>query len=627
MTVIRAAGDAALLIEAEDLSVVHGLTSAIATERIRGVADIIPGAGTVLVVTEPGSWELGALAARLRGVLGGAKRRTPRQIPRGVLGGRTPRQAPRGLMPHEHPAAARTPVTEIPVSYDGPDLAEVARLAGLTVADVIARHSAAEYTVGWLGFSPGFGYLTGLDPALHLPRLAAPRIRVPAGSVAIAGPFAAVYPSASPGGWRLLGRSPARLWDPAREPPALLAPGMRVRFRPVSALPAPPSAFPPPAPTPPTPAPTDSPIPSAQPSPPDPPIHQASTPATPAPTGSWQQGSEGRGSLAGGREAAGIEVIRAGVLATVQDLGRPGYGHLGVPRSGAADAASLRLANRLVGNPEGAAGIELTLGGAVLRFGAGAWIAVTGARSTVRVSSPPADTPRAGDPRAGDPQAGPARVRVVGLDAPFYVPDGGELTVAVPVAGLRGYVAVRGGIGVPPVLGSRSSDALSGLGPAPLRPGDLLPLASAADCRDIAADLAPLPAMPSASPGGTELRVLPGPREDWFGKEALGILCGAPYQVTAASDRAGLRLDGPAIPRCRDGELPSEGMVTGALQVPPDGRPILFLADHPVTGGYPVIAVIASADIGPAAQLRPGDPVRFRAMRGTSLHDRHPPTT
>ena len=129
------------------------------------------------------------------------------------------------------------PAAEIGVVYDGPDLTDVAALTGLTVAEVIARHAAAVYQVGWLGFSPGFGYLTGLDPVLAtVPRLDSPRLSVPAGSVAIAGGLAAVYPAASPGGWRLLGRTSARLWDPGRARPALLSPGMTVRFRPADRL-------------------------------------------------------------------------------------------------------------------------------------------------------------------------------------------------------------------------------------------------------------------------------------------------------------------------------------------------------------------------------------------------------
>jgi KipI family sensor histidine kinase inhibitor len=517
----RAAGDAALLVEPDGPAA--ALAGALRAERISGVLDAVAGARTVLVITEPGSWDLGELAERVAAV----------PVPR--------------------PDPAGQALAEIPVRYDGPDLAEVARLTGRPASEVIARHAAREYTVGWLGFSPGFGYLTGLDPVLEVPRLATPRLRVPAGSVAIAGGLSAVYPSESPGGWRLLGRTTTALWNAGREPPALLASGMRVRFRPVRELPG--------------------------------------NPAGPAPAG----------PVPSARAAAVIEVVRPGPLATVQDLGRPALGHLGVPRSGAADAASLRRANQLAGNPPGAAGLEFTLGRAVLRFSRDALAAVTGAATAVTLASGPDQEP------IGVP-----------FDAAFGVPAGALLRIGAPATGLRTYLAVRGGVDVPAVLGSRSADLLSGLGPAPLQAGELLPVGSAGPAGAINTPVArPGPGRGVARTGPAELRVRPGPRDDWFAPGAIELLCGDDYIVTPASDRTGVRLAGRALPRAsgRAGELASEGVVTGALQVPPDGRPILLLADHPVTGGYPVLAVVRSADIGLAAQLRPGHRVRFTLGR------------
>ncbi|HEX4811282.1 MAG TPA: biotin-dependent carboxyltransferase family protein [Nonomuraea sp.] len=279
-----------------------------------------------------------------------------------------------------------------------------------------------------------------------------------------------------------------------------------------------------------------------------------------------------------------IEVLSPGPYATVQDLGRPGYAHLGVPRSGAADAGSLRLANRLVGNGEELAGIEFTFGMARLRFLAGAWVALAGA------------------PVA----AGPARG--AGMGVPFWVPGGAELRLGAPEWGLRTYLAVRGGIAVPPVLGSRATDALSGLGPEPLRAGARLPVGRAEGV--IPVDLAPPP-----GPRPAVLRVSPGPRDDWFAPEALEAMCAGAYMVSQDSNRVGVRLRGPALGRVKEGELPSEGMVEGAVQVPPSGQPIVFLADHPPTGGYPVIGVVRAADVAVAAQLRPGDEVRFAISR------------
>ncbi|MEV8632249.1 biotin-dependent carboxyltransferase family protein [Streptosporangium sp. NPDC051023] len=282
-----------------------------------------------------------------------------------------------------------------------------------------------------------------------------------------------------------------------------------------------------------------------------------------------------------------IEVIAPGPYATVQDLGRPGYGHLGVPCSGAADAPSLRLANRLVGNPEDAAGIELTFGGARLRFDAGAWVAITGAACPLEF------VVRGTTVRQG-------------MHAPFWVPAGGELRVAIPPAGLRTYLAVRGGLETPVVLGSRSTDSLCGLGPPPLRAGTVLPVGPTRGLPPLTTDAVP------PCPAREVLGVVAGPRDDWFVPGALAGLCAEPYVVSQDSNRVGVRLSGARLERARGEELPSEGVVTGAVQVPPDGQPIVFLADHPPTGGYPVIAVLTSACLAAAAQLRPGDQVRFR---------------
>ncbi|WP_197016589.1 biotin-dependent carboxyltransferase family protein [Actinomadura viridis] len=280
-----------------------------------------------------------------------------------------------------------------------------------------------------------------------------------------------------------------------------------------------------------------------------------------------------------------VEVVRPGPLATVQDLGRPGFAHLGVPGSGAADRPSMRLANRLVGNAEDAAAFEFTLGGGALRFPHRAWIAVAGAPLPVHVDGRPC-----------------------GMNAPCHVPAGAVVELGLPARGLRSYLAVRGGLAVEATLGSRSTDLLSGLGPAPLAPGDRLPVGPSAELDHIHVDVAPSPALREVP----VLRVLPGPRDDWFTAGALATLTTRPYEVTSESNRVGVRLDGPVLARAREGETSSEGMVTGALQVPPSGLPILFLTDHPTTGGYPVIAVVASADLPAAAQLRPGQRIRFR---------------
>lgn len=276
-----------------------------------------------------------------------------------------------------------------------------------------------------------------------------------------------------------------------------------------------------------------------------------------------------------------LEVLDAGRYALVEDLGRPGYAHLGVAPSGALDTASLRLANRLAGNAEGAAGIEALLGGLSVRCTSAATVAVTGPAVDVCVDGRPA-----------------------GSHVPVAVRAGQTLTLGTPSAGLRCYLAVSGGIAVEPVLGSRSRDVLSGIGPPPLRAGDVLPLGEPGI--PVGADVVvPVPAPPELV-----VPVTLGPRDDWLADPARGL--SAWWTVTAESNRVGLRLDGTPLRRAIEGELPSEGVVTGAIQVPPSGLPVLFLADHPTTGGYPVAAVVRTAALSALAQARPGTRIRFR---------------
>ncbi|GHG36264.1 allophanate hydrolase [Amycolatopsis bullii] len=274
-------------------------------------------------------------------------------------------------------------------------------------------------------------------------------------------------------------------------------------------------------------------------------------------------------------------MLDPGRYALVEDLGRPGYAHLGVAPSGALDTASLRLANRLVGNAEAAAGIEALLGGLSVRFTAAVTAAVTGPPVDVRIDG-----------------------RSTGSHAPLAVRAGQTLTLGTPSAGLRCYLAVSGGIAVEPVLGSRSRDVLSGIGPPPLRAGDVFPLGEPGI--PVGADVV----VPVRAPGELVVPVTLGPRDDWFDDPAGGLSAG--WTVTAESNRVGLRLDGTPLRRAIDGELPSEGVVTGAIQVPPNGLPVVFLADHPTTGGYPVAAVVGTAALSALAQARPGTRIRFR---------------
>jgi biotin-dependent carboxylase-like uncharacterized protein len=277
-----------------------------------------------------------------------------------------------------------------------------------------------------------------------------------------------------------------------------------------------------------------------------------------------------------------LDVLATGALALVQDLGRPGLAASGVGRSGAADRASLRLANRLVGNPEDAAGVEVVFGGLAVRAGGLLTVALAGAAAPADIDGTP-----------------------VGHHTVLTLHAGQTLRLGVPPTGLRTYLAVAGGIAVAPVLGSRSTDMLAGLGPPKLTSGCTLPIGPPS-ATPLVIDVAPVP----TPPGDTVLlRAVRGPRVDYLtDPHALATIT---WTASSRSDRIGMRLEGGRLQRTGDRELPSEGMVRGAVQIPPSGEPVLFLADHPVTGGYPVAAVVLDADVDRAAQVRPGQAVRF----------------
>ncbi|WP_417234233.1 5-oxoprolinase/urea amidolyase family protein [Arthrobacter sp.] len=465
-----------------------------------------------------------------------------------------------------HVAGASVPGREITIEvvYDGEDLADVGRLTGLGTDGVIAAHTGQVWTAAFGGFAPGFAYLHGEDESLAVPRRDTPRTAVPAGSGALAGPVSAVYPARSPGGWQLIGRTDAIMWDLERERPALVRPGDTVRYRAVrdrvlTSTPADGTA--------------------------------AVRPAGPAsPTGPDRP------------SGTALTVLDAGLQSLLQDLGRPGLGDLGVPAAGAADTASARQANRLVGNPPGDAVIETLLGGLQVRAVGALVLALAGSAAGASITGPHGD-------------------RNAPVRTPFALHDGEILTLDAPGTGLRSYLAVRGGLAVPPVLGSRSTDTLSGIGPAPLAAGTALPIGAAGHGHVVAN---PEPAVTGREADGTAvLRVTPGPRADWFDEGALDALCAAPWTAGTQSNRIGVRLEAgegqSPLQRTRTGELASEGTATGSLQVPPSGLPVLFLADHPVTGGYPVIAVVVPEDLPAAAQLPPGTPIRFRLVNPDTL--------
>jgi biotin-dependent carboxylase-like uncharacterized protein len=285
---------------------------------------------------------------------------------------------------------------------------------------------------------------------------------------------------------------------------------------------------------------------------------------------------------------ATLEILRTGPLALVQDSGRIGLAHLGVTRSGAADRGSHTLANRLVANPDDRATIEVTFGGFSARVcGGDADIAVTGADTGPSVNG-----------------------TMFGTNSIHHVREGDVISLGIPRSGVRSYLAVRGGIDVTPVLGSRSYDVMSAIGPLPLQVGDILPIGERTDAYP-ELDQAPVAAIAKHL---VELLVVPGPRDDWLVDP--DALVRTIWMASDRSDRVGMRLEGrPLRYRCSDRQLPSEGATRGAIQVPPNGLPVLLGPDHPVTGGYPVVGVVSEEDIDKVAQVRPGQHVRLHWSR------------
>ncbi|QMU96996.1 5-oxoprolinase/urea amidolyase family protein [Microbacterium esteraromaticum] len=567
---VLTASDRALLVECADLDEAMRMHRAWAD--VPGVLERVPGARTVLVRFDPLRTSADELALELTAVVAGGS------------------------------AQASGVEVTVPVRYEGEDLGDVGEMLGVSTAELIRRHSAARWTVAFTGFAPGFGYLVGDDPLFDVPRRTSPRTRVPAGSVALAGRFSGVYPRESPGGWQLIGTADAVMWDVHRDPPALLAPGTVVRF--VDAERAAVSGV------------SDASVAERR-------VESRRAGGGPdglvVPTGAGARaavsgvsdasaaerrvesrraggGPDGLVVPAGADERA-VEVIDPGLQLLVQDLGRPGHAELGVPASGAADRVALRDANRAVGNAPSAAVLE-GVGAIALGFRGAGVAAVAGADAELAVIR--------ADGRAVSIPHG----------APFAVADGDRLEIGPPMRGLRVSIAVRGGIRMPDQLGSRSTDTLSGIGPAPLRAGDLIAIGDA-----------PTTAVESASPPRelpapgdlTVLDITRGPRDDWFVRDSVGLLTEQEWLVTPRSDRVGIRLHGErALQRAIPDELPSEGAVAGAIQVPSDGQPVLFGPDHPTTGGYPIIGALTDRARDLAGQLPPGARIRFRLASGIS---------
>ena len=511
----------AVLVELADLDQTLALLASLQREPALGVEEIVPAARTLLITYRPAVQNMAGLVHAIAGRDLGAR------VQRGST------------------------LVEIPVHYDGEDLADVAQMLGITPAELVRRHTGSEYTAAFTGFAPGFAYLSGGDASLNVPRRSTPRTRVPKGSVALAGLFSAVYPQDSPGGWQLLGRTPLEMWDLARDVPALLQPGFRVRFVDIATV--------------------------------------------SVAVGAYESSAGGQKRHQTVADGPALLVRATGLQTLFQDLGRHGQAGQGVSASGAVDQAACRTANRLAGNAPGAACLETVSGGLQLQSQGETVVAITGADAPLTLTT------------AQGKRWPVPRYQSVALA------DGDVLAIGQPVAGTRCYVAARGGFVVPPVLGSRSTDTLARVGPPALAAGDVLALGAQGGVVGVA-ELPP-DDLPNTQ-GDVVLDVVLGPRTDWFTPEAVALFARQRWQVTPQSNRVGLRLDGETpLTRAVPGELPSEGTPTGAIQVPPSGQPVLFLADHPLTGGYPVIGSVALHHLDRAGQIPVGAWVRFNPIQ------------
>jgi KipI family sensor histidine kinase inhibitor len=522
---IRRLGDHALLIGVPDPVAARRLTRALGAARLEAVTEVVGGLATVMVAFDPRSGDVDDQRPVLTTLMEEVSGQPDAEVGGAIL-------------------------LEIPCTFDGPDLAEVASLVRSTPEAVVEMMTAAPLTVAVVGFSPGFAYLAGLPAALRrVPRRSRPRPSVPAGSVALAGGHAAVYPSASPGGWQLVGHTDELLFTPWVAPYARLAPGDRVRF-----------------------------------------VRSTAAVGNGAgrPTAADGPVAGTAGPPPGARPVFAVD--EPGLRSVLQDGGRKGVAALGVPAATPADPDSFRLANELVGNPIDACTLEITARGPTLRCLSPTFVAVVGGSPDLRVQGQPI-----------------AAGQVVPVAA------GQQLVVGPVRGGFRCYVAMAGGFVGRALLGSYSSDQLAGLGPGPIMRG--AQLWGAATEPPLGDHLRPGASRGLKGGEPVALRVVPGPHHERFAPGAFAALASMRFTVEEASNRVGLRLRrDPRTPPVlaasgSAGELDSQGMVTGAVQVPPDGQPVILMTDHATLGGYPVVAVVAAVDHGVLGQCAPGTTV------------------
>ena len=565
------AGDRAILVQlgteiSEEINDrVMALNRTILASRDPAIVETVPAYATVLVHYRPEARSYSEMKAFLSDLA---------------------EKVPERVSADENGSGAVRRTLVVPVCYGlhfGPDLWTMQDALGLSREEIIRIHSGRDYRIYMMGFLPGFVYLGGMDERIAYPRLKKPRLQIDAGAVGIAGGQTGIYPSASPGGWRIIGRTPMRLFDPSRDPATPVGAGDFIRFRPVS---------------------VDEWY----------EIRRQVLKGEYEPEVLGQDASSVRGdsvksTLQHAESRDFLKVLNPGVLTTVQDAGRFGHQHAGMPQAGSMDGMSLTLANLLAGNDESAAVLEFTVFGGSYEVECEGTIAITGADMNPKLNGGAIPMNEAVPVKAGD-----------------------RLDLGPVIKGMRSYLAVSGGLDVPPVLGSRSTDLKSGLGGLEgrkLKAGDLLRagLETAgnagginrnenADGRDFPQQQ-PLPApalmrLAEASDDGiTRIRFVFGPQDEMFSEEAKRIFTESVYTVSPASDRMGYRLEGAKIPAEEVPGILSEGISFGSIQVPADGQPIVMMADHQTAGGYAKIGTVIGSDLSLLAQLGPGKRMRF----------------
>jgi KipI family sensor histidine kinase inhibitor len=528
---ILTAGEQGLVVELGDRidprinGRVYCLAVAVADENIDGVLEVVPTYRSLMIFFDPLRIERNKLVARVGALAGVADEDSRKKSPAKVV--------------------------RVPVCYGGefgPDLDYVADCNRLTAEEVVRIHSERTYPVYMMGFMPGFPYLGGMSGRIAAPRMEKPRLKVAAGSVGIAGEQTGIYPLESPGGWRIIGRTPLRLFSPASSRPFPIAAGNAVRFEPVTE-----EEF----------------------------RHLEMKNAS-----DDQSAVE---ALSGAAGAATISVVKPGLLTTVQDEGRFGYRAFGMPVSGAMDRYAYRVANILAGNGFSAAALEMSLSGGVFRFASDAYVSVCGADMGAKLDG----------------------VSVQNWSG-FPVAAGSVLAFGHAARGCRTYLAINGGIAVPSFMGSRSTclrAGIGGFGGRALKAGDVLP-AGVAGTMPWKKRILPHHFVPRY-PDSLTLRVLPGFQEILFTNEGIDVFYSAEYTVSPRNDRMGYLLDGLQVRHADGADIVSDALCPGAVQVPGNGLPIIMTADHQTTGGYAKIGAVIGPDLSALVQARQGDRIRF----------------